>query len=271
MYHACGGLRVSNFLRQDSEGDSADAEPADSSFAGSLHTQLRDSARLAVKVQLFHARVGRGSDRIHVLGFKEESDNSGTIAALPSQLQQESPCATSSEDGSSLGHSTGGASVPCECDLCVSFEIGDGHAEFNDEEDAHLFVTKAISPALQVILGVPSHGQDVCSLFDRREAEALEEWIHDEFVTWAHGQTTSRKSKWCILALPTLRQVGVRASARCRLNYSTREPLRSHFGSSHFGSSHLGSSLSGSSHSGVSLRAQGSSHRFQVDLWARQS
>jgi len=99
--------------------------------------------------------------------------------------------------------------------LEVVCDIGEG-----ENDDDPLFVTRSISPGLQLLLGTADTGQDVCTLFAKTETDKLEIWLNDELVGRPEdGHTSSTNSLWCLVAMPAVESLGVYLEVNCRLTF----------------------------------------------------
>jgi len=106
-----------------------------------------------------------------------------------------------------------------ESGLEVECDVGEG-----DNDDDPLWVTRRISPGLQLLLGTASTGQDVGDIFVKTEKEKIEIWLDDEYARRAVDDQTSATSLWCFLAMPALQRFGVCLEVNCRLTFQRGDP-----------------------------------------------
>jgi hypothetical protein len=108
--------------------------------------------------------------------------------------------------------------------LEVRCDVGEG-----ENDDDPLWVTRRISPGLQLLLGTADTGQEVSDLFAKTEEEKLETWLHDEYVgSEESGQTFSTNSLWCFLAMPALERLGVCLEANWRITFQRKDTRSMH-------------------------------------------
>jgi len=198
----------------------------DEGHTGFLSVNLRDTAGLLVRVQITHACLGMGDERVHVVGIKEEQDEGGlydlqTQSGLGKDICEAVPAenVSDSESSSSESNATSedietAADAP-ETEIHVSFHslhrVGDCY-----------FPIVSCSPAFKALLHVkdPSPGCDVSmrGVFRwEKPFDMFDTWATDFIIRDADDHSPAR-FKWLVFPVHGCRSASM--SAKCSMSSS---------------------------------------------------